>query len=294
MLVLLHLIGIFGVNLFKPQCQLEVENLFLRHQLNIAMRHAHHRLRLRGGDRALMAWLTWLWPSLLGLSRVVQPDTILRWHRAGFRAYWRWKSRRKLGRPRVSHELRELIRQMSQNNPLWGAPRIHGELLKLGFEIAESTVSRYMIRRRGPPSQTWRTFLRNHADAIAAIDLCIVPTVTFECLFAFLVIGHGRRQLLWFAVTRNPTAEWLARQITEAFPWDAAPANLVRDNDGAYGHVFTARVRAMGIRDRPIAPRSPWQNPYVERLIATRMPGSCFDLWRATSASNPGCLLILL
>jgi transposase InsO family protein len=276
MLVLLHLIGIFGVNLFKPQCQLEVENLFLRHQLNIAMRHAHHRPRLRWGDRALMAWLTWLWPSLLGLSRVVQPDTILRWHRAGFRAYWRWKSRRKLGRPRVSHELRELIRQMSQNNPLWGAPRIHGELLKLGFEIAESTVSRYMIRRRGPPSQTWRTFLRNHADAIAAIDLCIVPTVTFECLFAFLVIGHGRRQLLWFAVTRNPTAEWLARQITEAFPWDAAPANLVRDNDRAYGHVFTARVRAMGIRDRPIAPRSPWQNPYVERLIGT-LRHECLD-----------------
>lgn len=177
---------------------------------------------------------------------------------------------------RVSRELRELIRQMSQDNPLWGAPRIHGELLKLGFEIAESTVSKYMIRRRGPPSQSWRTFLRNHADAIAAIDLCVVPTVTFECLFAFLVIGHGRRRLLWFAVTRNPTAEWLARQITEAFPWDAAPAYLVRDNDRAYGHVFKARVRAMGIRDRPTAPRSPWQNAYVERLIGT-LRRECLD-----------------
>jgi hypothetical protein len=116
-----------------------------------------------------------------------------------------------------------------------GAPRIHGELLKLGFEIAQSTVSKYLIRHRGPPSQTWRTFLRNHADAIAAIDLCVVPTVTFECLFAFLVVGHGRRQLLWFAVTRHPTAEWLAQQIMEAFPWDTAPTYLGRNNDGTYG-----------------------------------------------------------
>jgi transposase InsO family protein len=165
---------------------------------------------------------------------------------------------------------------MSKENPLWGAPRIHGELLKLGFEIAQSTVSKYMIRHRGPPSQTWRTFLRNHADAIAAIDLCVVPTVTFECLFAFLVVGHGRRQLLWFAVTRHPTAEWLAQQIMEAFPWDTAPTYLVRDNDGTYGQAFTSRVRAMGIRDRPISPRSPWQNPYIERLIGT-LRRDCLD-----------------
>jgi hypothetical protein len=140
---------------------------------------------------------------------------------------------------------------MSKENPLWGAPRIHGELLMLGFEVAESTVSKYMIRRRGPPSQTWRTFLRNHTDTIAAIDLCVVPTLTFECLFAFLVVGHGRRQLLGFAVTRHPTAEWLAQQIVEAFPWGTAPTYLVRDNDGAYGRAFTNRVRTMGIRDRP-------------------------------------------
>ena len=220
--------------------------------------------------------MTWLWPSLLGLSRVVQPDTILRWHRAGFRAYWRWKSRRRPGRPRVSRELRELIRRMSKENPLWGAPRIHGELLKLGFESAESTVSKYMIRHRGPPSQTWRTFLCNHADAIAAIDLCVVPTLTFECLFAFLVVGHGRRRLLWFAVTRHPTAEWLAQQIVEAFPWNTAPTYLVRDNDGAFGQVFRRRVRTMGIRDRPISRRSPWQNPYAERLIGT-LRRDCLD-----------------
>jgi transposase InsO family protein len=223
-----------------------------------------------------MVWMTRLWPSLLGLSRVVQPDTILRWHRAGFRAYWRWKSRGQPGRPKIEPELRELIRRVSKENLLWGAPRIHGELLKLGFEIAQSTVSKYMIRHRGPPSQNWRTFLRNHADAIAAIDLCVVPTLTFECLFAFVVVGHGRRQLLWFAVTRHPTAEWLAQQIVEAFPWNTAPTYLVRDNDGAYGQAFTSRVRAMGIRDRPISPRSPWQNPYVERLIGT-LRRDCLD-----------------
>ena len=165
---------------------------------------------------------------------------------------------------------------MSKENQLWGAPRIHGELLKLGFEIAESTVSKYMNKRRGPPSQSWRTFLRNHADAIAAIDLCVVPTLTFECLFAFLVLGHGRRRLLWFAVTRHPTAEWLAQQIVEAFPWDTAPSYLIRDNDGAYGQAFTNRVRTMGIRDRPISPRSPWQTPYVERLIGT-LRRDCLD-----------------
>jgi len=191
MLAILHLLGTSVANLLKSRRRLEVENLFLRHQLNIALRGAPHRPRLRGSDRALLVWMTWLWPSLLGLSRVVQPDTILRWHRAGFRAYWRWKSRGRPGRPRVSRELRELIQRMSKENPLWGAPRIHRELVKLGFEIAESTVSKYMIRRRGPRSQTWRTFLRNHADAIAAIDLCVVPTLTFECLFAFLVVSHG-------------------------------------------------------------------------------------------------------
>ncbi len=183
---------------------------------------------------------------------------------------------RSTGRPRVSLGLRELIRRMSKENPLWGAPRIHGELLKLGYELAESTVSKYMIRRRGPPSQTWRTFLCNRADAIVAIDLCVVPTLRFECLFAFLVVGHGRRQLLRFAVTRHPTAEWLAQQIVEAFPWDAAPTYLVRDNDGAYGQAFRSRLRAMGIRDRPITPRSPWQSPYVERLIGS-LRRECLD-----------------
>jgi transposase InsO family protein len=276
MRIIFILLWALVANFFKSQRKLEIENLFLRHQLNIALRRSPPRPRLRDYDRALLVWMTWLWPSLLDLSRVVQPDTILRWHRAGFRAYWRWRSCGRAGRPSVSLELRELIRRMSKENPLWGAPRIHGELLKLGFELAQSTVSKYMIRHRAPPSQTWRTFLRNHASTIAAIDLCVVPTLTFDCLFAFLVVGHGRRQLLWFAVTRHPTAEWLARQIVEAFPWDTAPAYLVRDNDRAYGQAFIRRVRAMGIRDHPISPRSPWQNPYVERLIGT-LRRDCLD-----------------
>jgi transposase InsO family protein len=220
--------------------------------------------------------MTSLWPSLLGATQVVQPETILRRHRSGFKAFWRWKSRNRAGRPKIDRDLRDLIQRMSRENPLWGASRIHGELLMLGFEVAQSTVSKYMAGPSKPPSQTWKTFLRNHAEAIAAIDMCVVPTLTFDLLFAFLVLGHGRRQLLWFEVTRHPTAQWLAQQITEAFPWTSAPTYLVRDNDGAYGHVFTSRVRAMGIRDRPISPASPWQNGIAERLIGT-LRRECLD-----------------
>ena len=276
MFAVLHALGMLVGDLFKSRARLEAEILLLRHQLNLALRHAPPRIRLHGGDRAFMVWMIRLWPSLLEVVQVVQPETVLRWQRAGFRAYWRWRSRKRVGRPRIDRGLRDLIRRMSWENPLWGASRIHGELLMLGFEVAQSTVSKYMTRGRRPPSQSWKTFLYNHAHAIAAIDLCIVPTVTFERLFAFLVVGHGRRQLLWIEVTRHPTAEWLARQITEAFPWASAPACLVRDNDRAYGHVFTTRVRAMGIRDRPISPRAPWQNGIAERLIGT-LRRECLD-----------------
>jgi transposase InsO family protein len=269
MFVILHVLGMFVVDMFKSRRRLEAENLFLRHQLNIALRRAPPRLRLCGSDRALLVWIKRIWPNLLGLAQAVQPETILRWHRAGFKVFWRWKSRNRAGRPKIDRGLRDLIQRMSNENPLWGASRIHGELLMLGFEVAQSTVSKYMARPSKPPSQTWKTFLRNHAEAIAAIDMCVVPTLTFDLLFAFLVLGHGRRQLLWFEVTRHPTADWLARQITEAFPWTSAPAYLLRDNDRAYGHTFQRRVRAMGIRDRPISQGSPWQSGIAERLIGT-------------------------
>ncbi len=276
MFAILYALGMAVADLFKSRARLEAEILLLRHQLNVALRHVPPRVRLRSGDRVFMMWLVRLWPGLLDVIQIIEPETVLRWHRAGYRIYWRWKSRKRVGRPKIDRGMRDLIRRMSQENPLWGASRIHGELLMLGFEVAQSTVSRYMVRGGRPPSQNWKTFLRNHANAIAAIDLCIVPTVKFERLFVFLVIGHGRRQLLWLEVTRNPTAEWLARQITETFPWATAPRYLIRDNDGAYGYAFTGRVRAMGIRDRPISPGSPWQNGIAERLIGT-LRRECLD-----------------
>ena len=254
---------------FKSRQRLEAEILVLRHQLNVLQQRAPRRVHLHWASRALFIWLYRCCPRILDAITIVRPETVVRWHRMGFAAYWRWKSRSPAGRPRIGKEVRDLIRRMSFENPLWGAPRIHGELLRLGFDVAQSTVSIYMVPRRDRPSQTWKTFLRNHAEGIASIDLFVVPTVSFEQLYAFLILSHRRRRLLWTAVTRNPTAEWLARQITEAFPWDSAPKYLIRDNDRAFAGVFKARVRAMGIRDRPTSVRAPWQNGYVERLIGS-------------------------
>src|SRR4029450_5694828 len=229
---------IFVCDLLKSRRRLEAENLFLRHQLNVVLRQTPTRFRMCDIDRLLLTWMVQLWPNLLGVVQVAKPETVLRWHRAGFRAFWRWKSRTRAERPKIDRDLRDLIERMNQENPLWGAPRIHGELLMLGFAVAQSTVSKYMARGYKPRSQNWKTFLRNHAEAIAAIDMCVVPTVTFDRLFAFLVLGHGRRRLLWIGGARGPTAEGLARQITEAFPWTTAPTYLVRDNDRAYGYIF--------------------------------------------------------
>ena len=276
MFAILHALGMFVVDLFKSRSRLEAENLFLRHQLNIALRRAPPRVRLHGSDRALLVWITRICPNLLDLSQVVKPETILRWHRSGFKAFWRWKSRHRAGRPKIDRGLRDLIQRMSRENPLWGASRIHGELLMLGFEVAQSPVSKYMARPSRPPSQSWNTFLRNHAEAIAAIDMCVVPTLTFDRLFAFLVLGHDRRQLLWFEMTRHPTAEWLARQITEAFPWASAPAYLVRDNDRAYGHVLTSRVRADGYprsTDFSSIAMAKWYCGTSDWRTASRVPG---------------------
>ena len=270
--LILHVLG----SLFKSRAKLEAENLVLRQQVNVLRRQAPKRPLLNNTDRLLFVWLYRWFPSLLAAIAIVRPATVVRWHRAGFRAYWRWRSRNPVGRPRVSAELRKLIGEMSRANPLWGAPHIHGELLKLGFEIAQSTVARYMCRGPWPPSQGWRTFLKKHIDGIAAIDLFVLPTITFQILYCLIILRHGRRFWMSFGVTPNPTGEWIAHQVTEVFPWDSVPRYLIRDRDTSYRPVFVQRLHAMGIRDRPIAPRSPWQNAYVERLIGT-IRRECLD-----------------
>jgi transposase InsO family protein len=273
---LLRLMVAVLASLFKSRAGLEAENLVLRQQVNVLRRRMPRRPSLTNIDRLLFVWLYRWFPTTVAALAIVRPETVIRWHRVGFRAYWRWRSRGRVGRPKVSHELHALIAEMSRTNPLWGSPRIHGELLKLGFDVAQSTVAKYMARRRGPPSQGWKTFLRDHAPGIGAIDLFVVPTIGFRLLYGLVIIMHHRRQLFWINVTTNPTAEWIAQQITEAFLWDQAPQYLIRDRDASYGRAVTRRLAAMGIRDRPTAPRSPWQNGYVERLIGS-MRRECLD-----------------
>ena len=262
---------IFGivVDLLRSRVALEAEILVLRQQINVLRRASSKRPPFISIDRLILGGVCRLFPKMYDALAIVRPDTVIRWHRAGFRLYWRLKSRRRCGRPTVSLEIRRLVRQMSIANPLWGAPRIHGELLKLGIEVGQTSVAKYMARRRGPPSQGWKTFLRNHADGIAALDLFVVPTISFRLLYGLLIMGHGRRQILWFGVTADPTAEWIANQLTETCGWEQIPRYLIRDRDGAYGELFIRRVRSIGIRDRPTSPRPPWQNAYAERLIGS-------------------------
>ena len=209
------------------------------------------RVRLWNLDRLLMVWLYRLYPALLDAILIVQPETVIRWHRRGFRAYWRWRSRHVGDRPRVDSKIRALIRRMNRENSLWGAPRLHGELLMLGIDVSESTVSRYMVRRRRPPSQGWKTFLRNQAAGIASLDLFVVRTISFQLLYGLVIMRHARRQLIAIAVTTTPTAQWIAGQVADAFPWDEAPRYLLRDR--TFGAAYTRRIRAMGIRDHPTA-----------------------------------------
>jgi transposase InsO family protein len=261
---------------FKSKLRLEAENAVLRHQLIVLRRRLHGRVRLTNGDRWFLVQLYRWFPPILKVLTIIRPETLVRWHRAGFLCYWCWKSRRRGGRPQIDTELRALIRLMSTENSFWGAPRIHGELLKLGFEVAQSSVAKYMVKRRGPPSQGWRAFLRNHAQDIAAMDLFVVPTIGFDLLYAYIIVRLDRRELVWISVTTNPTAEWVARQVTEAFPWNDAPRYMIRDRDRIYGAVLTRRLRAMGIRDKPTAPASPWQNGVAERLIGS-VRRECLD-----------------
>jgi transposase InsO family protein len=262
---------------FKSKSQLAAENAALRQQVIVLQRKARGRVQLTDSDRLFFIQLYRWFPSTLNAITIVRPETMLRWHREGFRRYWRWKSRNCGGRPPISAELRALIRRMSLENRLWGAPHIHGELLRLGFTVAQSTVAKYMAKPGdGRSGQSWGTFLRNHLPHIAAMDLFVVPTITFVRLYVLVIVHLARRELVWVNVTAHPTADWIAQQITEAFPWEMAPRYLIRDRDAVYGAVVTRRLCAMGIRDKPISAGSPWKNCFAERLIDT-MRRECVD-----------------
>jgi putative transposase len=256
----------------RSRAALQLEVLVLRHQLQVLERSRPQRLRLTPVDRLLWVWVSRVWKDWRRALVIVKPDTVIAWHRQGFRLLWTWKSRRRLGRPAVSPNVRALIRTMSAANALWGAPRIHGELLKLGITISQATVAKYMGRRRRPPSQSWRTFLSNHVSQLASIDFFTVPTATFRVLFVFVVLAHERRRIVHINVTAHPTAVWTAQQLREAWPWDTAPRFVIRDRDAVYGPDPRSILQQMGIEDVLTAPLCPWQNPFVERVIGS--------LWR--------------
>jgi len=254
---------------FKSRAALQLENVALRHQLGVLRRSAK-RPKLTSADRLLWTWLCEVWSDWRSALVIVKPETVIGWHRQGFRLFWTWKVRHgQPGRPAVPKDVRELIRSMSRENPLWGAPRMHGELLKLGINIGETSVGKYMVRRRKPPSQTWRTFLANHVKTMVSVDFFTVPTIRFQVLYAFLVLAHDRRRIVHFNITAHPTAEWTTQQLREAFPFDQIPRYLLRDRDCIFGSEFRKDVKAMGLEEVLSAPRSPWQRAYVERLIGT-------------------------
>src|SRR5713226_7761486 len=262
---------------FRARAALQAEILALRHQLLVLQRSSRgHRLCLGCADRVLWVWLSRLWNDWRSALLLVKPETVIAWQRKGFRLYWNWKNRPLEGRPCVSPEVRNLIRKISLANPRWGAPRIHGELLKIGIEVSQATVAKYMVRHRQAPSQSWRTFLKNHAKVLVSVDFFFVPTIAFQLLFVFVILDHDRRRPMHFAVTSNPATEWTARQLLEAFPWGNAPRYLLRDRDGAYGEKFRETAKGMGIREVLAAPRSPWQNSYAERLIGS-IRRECLD-----------------
>ena len=257
--------------------ELALENLALRQQLAVLKRR-WPRPRLRNADRLFWVWLSRIWPKWRRALLLVRPETVVGWHRQGFRFFWTWISRRnQSGRPGANREVRDLVRKMADANPLWGAPRIHGELLKLGIEVSERTVSRLLPRPREPlPSQTWKAFLNNHVQDLVSIDFFTVPTASFRVLFVLVMLAHHRRRVVHFNVTEHPTALWTAQQMVEAFPEDAAPRYLLRDRDKIYGDEFRHRVRGMGIAEVKIAPQSPWQNPLAERLVGS-IRRECLD-----------------
>jgi hypothetical protein len=265
--------------LFRPRASLHAEILVLRHQLNVLQRKSPKRLVFNNIDRLVFAGLYGLAPNVLDALKILRPETVVRWHRAGFRSYWRWKSRSRGGRPRASAEVREIIREMCLANPLWGAPRIHGELLKLGIDVGQTTVAKYMTRTRRPPSQGWKTFLSNHADGIASMDLFVVPTISFRLLYGFLILQHSRRKLLWLDVTARPSAHWIARQLTEA----STAGNRRHDISFAIAIASMARLSSNGFEQ------------WVYGIGRSRhgRPGKT-DTRRGSSARSDGIVLTML
>jgi hypothetical protein len=214
-------------SIFRSRAALQLENLALRHQIGVLQRSTRRGPRLTPVDRLVWVWLSRMWSGWRSTLAIVQPETVLAWHRAGFRLFWTWKVQRgRPGRPVVSREIRDLIRRMCRENSSWGAPRVHGELLKLGIDIGETSVSKYMVRCRTTPSQTWRTFLENHVQQLVSIDFFTVPTIRFQVLYVFLVLAHDRRRILHFNVTAHPTADWTGQQLREAFPFARVPRNV--------------------------------------------------------------------
>src|SRR5437667_5636832 len=273
--LLLHLLRLLPM-LCGGHRQVALENLALRHQLAVYKKMVN-RPKLLSSDRLFWVALSRVWTGWRQALVIVSPNTVLRWQRRCFREYWaRLSARPGAGRPRVSRQIRALVVRMAQANPLWGAPRIHGELQMLGIDVAERTVSRWIPQRRSPPSQTWRTFLTNHVRDLVAIDFFTVPTAQLRVLFVLVVLAHHRRRVVHFNVTEHPTAAWTAQQLVDAFPDASAPPYLLRDRDSIYGHAFRQRVKGMRIREVLTAPHSPWQNPFAERLIGS-IRRECLD-----------------
>jgi transposase InsO family protein len=269
MLYLLRLLPVLASRLFRSRRDLLLENLALRQQLAV-LKRKRPQPRLAAADK--LFWVTLrLWPGWKQVLILVQPETVVRWHRTGFRLYWAWLSRHRnrVGRKCVGKELRELIFRMVAENPTWGAPRIHGELKMLGFEISERTVSRWMRKalRRPEPAMRWAAFLSNHREAIAAMDFCTVPTLTFGVLYCFFVIAHDRRRTLHCNVTRHPTSAWVIQQLREAFPFDSSPGYLIFDRGPQFNNEVIETVKNFGIQAKRISFRSPWQNGVAERWV---------------------------
>jgi transposase InsO family protein len=277
MLIFLAALLVALRSIFRSRLELQLENLALRNQIGVLQRSVMKRPKLSSGDRLFWVYLSRIWRDWRSTLVIVKPETVVAWHRQGFRWFWTWKVRHgQPGRPIVAREVRDLIRRMCRENPTWGVPRIHGELLKLGIDIGETSVSKYMVRGRKPPSQAWRTFLENHVAQLVSVDFFTVPTIRFQVLYVFLVLAHDRRRILHFNVTAHPTAEWTGQQLRNAFPFDQLPRYLLRDRDAIFGQDFREQVRNMGIEEVLSTPRSPWQRAFVERLIGS-IRRECLD-----------------